>query len=584
MQTNHKTSNEILILLYEQFPALLAGLFTSTTAIFVYFKIFQETEANAFTLHLWYATFLVLILLRYFLYKAFQKEKPHLKKTTPWKWLFSLGVVFSGVLTGITPIIFLSDVNSVDTIFLSIIIFGTISGSLAALSSHLASYYLYTILTISPLSYLLFQTGEQFTIIAFTLIIFSLAHMFYARNIFKLNMASIEQRFENDSLIFQLKEQTKTAEKANLDKSRFLAATSHDLRQPLHSLSLFLEVLQTTLSNQKQKELMKKTKLSQEALVQQLNAIIELTQIDAGHVPVNNQKLDLKPFITNICDEFQLSARKSGCLIEYKIEDDTVDTDPLILSRITRNLISNAIQHCPNCRISIYTKTSSKTKQLIFKDNGPGIPLDKQKHIFSEFYQLNNPERDRNKGVGLGLSIVKRFTQLLDMPITLKSEPGAGSEFMLTLNNIVINDELNTPRTTTTEPLKVIDTELTGINVTLIEDDDAIRDAMTQTLTLWNCNLLSFKDSEEAMQIHKKTSTPKPDLIISDYRLLNNHNGLVAIQTLRKHYKKTIPAILISGDTTEQLKKSAKNHNIIVLYKPVQSQALKNSIITTLQS
>ena len=255
-----------------------------------------------------------------------------------------------------------------------------------------------------------------------------------ANNTFNIFQQSYEARWRQQALNKQLQIALQEAEIANRSKTRFLAAASHDLRQPIHTLSLFGAALGMQKLDDKSKEIAGNMDVALQALATQLDALLDISKLDAGVVPVNRTEIDLKTLLNRLHEEFKTEAIAKG--VSFSIEQDEVVyifTDELLLERVLRNLLSNAVKY--TCEGSIKVEVSSRDSQCIIHviDTGRGIPQQEFPHIFEEFYQLDNPERDKSKGLGLGLAIVKRLVDLLDIEIQLTSSPNVGTRFTLNI-------------------------------------------------------------------------------------------------------------------------------------------------------
>jgi signal transduction histidine kinase/CheY-like chemotaxis protein len=577
MNNEQRVRLERVELLYQQSPGLLVGLFFAGTAIFL-FVLLESSEVNLTVLYGWYLALINLIVVRAFLYKAFQRAEEKARYVIKWIGLFSFMVMLSGIIVGISSVLFLDFTDPVSIAFLSIIIFGTFSGSMGALSNFRFIYYLYGFLTIIPLAVMFYFEGHEFAYMSFLLSIVLAAHFFFANNMYKNIVSAIRQRFLNEELIKKLEKQTLIAEKANMEKSRFLAATSHDLRQPLHSLSLFLTVLNSKLTTEEQRQLLKKTQRSQEVLSTQLNSIIEMTQVDAGETVLNPTGFWLVPFLEDIVEEFKLLARQKSIELKVRLVDCYVYYDAILLARVIRNLISNVLQHCPNSTLLVALRKRAGRAELCFIDNGPGIPEKDQKHIYSEFFQLNNPERDRNKGMGLGLAIVKRLVELLNVSIELKSQLGKGTCFRLGLTQ----QDMQTESTGLLESLESEEHKVVNVAsneaslfIIVVDDDADILEAMRSVLKMWHHEVLLAPNLSVLMAQLNQDSYPMPDLLMVDYRLAENKTGVEVVSQVRTFFNKKIPAVIISGDTTLGLEMLVNIEDTDIFYKPLSEQTLK---------
>lgn len=363
-------------------------------------------------------------------------------------------------------------------------------------------------------------------------------------------------------------------ERSNLERSRFLAATSHDLRQPLHSLGLFLSVLKSRLNNDEQHGLLEKALHSQEVLSNQLNALMDMAHIDSGETPNNPSYFLLDEFVKSIVEEFRLLAEKKHIVFKFKLQKSVVCYDPIILARIVRNLVSNVLAHCPGSTLLIVLRYRRKRLELCFIDNGPGISRENREDVFSEFFQLNNPERNRNKGMGLGLAIVKRLVTLLGASIELRSKVGKGSVFKLILKEQpleLFSASQSMPKNFQNDEFF----DITGKFIFVLDDDQSILSAMREVLTLWGCEVLISDRYSKLKSLIENDSYPEPDLLMVDYRLNEELDGIEVIKALRSYFNANIPAVIVSGDVVLGLEQKLDISSAKVVYKPISEKVLK---------
>jgi len=382
----------------------------------------------------------------------------------------------------------------------------------------------------------------------------------------------INLRFENVNLIERLRQETdkaqaayREAELANLAKSKFLAAASHDLRQPIHAQGLFLEVIGRGALSVIQREMLANARATNKASAEMLNTLLDFSRIEAGVVVPHIQSVVLQTVLNKIESELAPVATAKGLVYRTRETRAATMCDPMLLELILRNLVSNAIRYTAKGGVLVACRQRSHEVWLEVWDTGVGIASEQQHEIFREFHQLGNPERDRNKGLGLGLAIVDGLTRMLGTRLTLASVPGRGSLFRLALpvpDAMPVND-VPVVESTAMVPL--------GLSVLVIDDDAAVRVGMVQLLRDWGCQCVAADNIEEAMEWARHN---RPDLLISDYRLRDQRNGAEAIATLRSLLGKDLPAVLITGDTAPERLREAQSSGVPLLHKPVTALAL----------
>jgi signal transduction histidine kinase len=362
------------------------------------------------------------------------------------------------------------------------------------------------------------------------------------------------------------------AEQSDAAKTRFLAAASHDLRQPIHSLSLLTAALGMQPLGERAKSITTSIAESVDALSTQFDSLLDVSKLDAGVVPVNNSDVDLTHLLERLSDSLKEQAESVGITIVVKCPPYAlVNTDPGLLESVLRNLITNALSHNQDCKLLLSAKSTATDWQLTVEDTGEGIPLDAQQHIFEEFYQVNNPERDRSKGLGLGLPIVKRLAELMSLEMQFSSRPGEGTRFMFSLP--FATGKIQTLPDDETPQVKFED-----LQVLVLDDEHSVRDAMKEVLEALGAVVATAQDTNEALDMITRQS---PDIALVDYRLRGNENGIKAVQKLRQKLP-GLPAIIVSGDTTPQRIKEMKEAGLLLLSKPVNEEALRNGFALVL--
>lgn len=384
---------------------------------------------------------------------------------------------------------------------------------------------------------------------------------------------SIELQFVNQALIVQLEQQKEAAEQASLAKSQFLAAASHDLRQPLHALELFAAVLTEKTRGTDNEPLLANVNRSLAALSGLFQSLLDVSRLDAGVIIPIVRDFDLgELFRTLIAENAPLAAAK-GLEISGVANSIRTHSDPALVERVLRNLLSNAIRYTPSGSVRLEAVNHGEQITIAVTDTGPGIPVDQQQEVFEEFVQLHNPERDRERGLGLGLAIVRRLATLLDTRIALDSAPGAGSTFSFTLP-AARHPESTAQDRRIQELSRTSAHQLTGRIILVIEDERAIRDAMRTLLDRWGCTILLAEDIPQALSA-VDASPALPDLVIADYRLRARVTGAEAIQAVENHLGTRLPGVIITGDTAPERIREAHAAGHALLHKPVQAAKLR---------
>ena len=370
------------------------------------------------------------------------------------------------------------------------------------------------------------------------------------------------------------------ADEANISKTRFLAAASHDMRQPLQAITAHADFL--ALSNtdpalaKSIKQLIEATRAMQEIL----EGLLGLSQLDTGTITPGMKAFSIDTLLSQLEDQYQPGALEKGLTFNVMPCTAVVQSDPTLLRVILQNLISNAIKYTQRGSVFIGCERRGDLLGIEVRDTGIGIPDAMKEIIFEEFYQLDNQARDRSRGTGIGLAIVKRIADLLNHPIHMNSVEGKGSGFSIHVPLVDVSLEETHP-----EPPLTVEMNSTpaGGSILLIEDDAVVLDANRILLTTLGYIVISASDAETAMRLIEPQS-PKPDLIIADYRLPDECMGTDLVQQLRTKAGSLIPAIIFTGDITLPGDTSALPDNSLLLQKPARAEELVQTINRLLES
>lgn len=358
------------------------------------------------------------------------------------------------------------------------------------------------------------------------------------------------------------------AEISGRAKTRFLAAASHDLRQPIHTLSLFSAALGMRDLDPRSTEIARNMDVAVSAMADQLDALLDISKLDAGVVSVDETSFDLSELLQQLREECHDRAASRDIEIQlHAPEVAMVSTDFTLLGRLLRNVLTNAVRHNSHCTVEVTVSPGQGCWHLRVADSGIGIVPEEQENVFEEFYQLDNPERDRDKGLGLGLAIVGRLEQLMGLDMKFESIPDHGTSFSF---DIPVGDTSNSRA-----PIGPAAAVLNPLQVLVIDDEAAVREGMTTLLEAMGCMVATAYSTESALA---SAQEQRPDLALVDYRLRKDDSGLKAINCLRAKYP-GLPAIMITADTAPHRLRQATESGVPVLIKPVLAETLKAAII-----
>lgn len=531
--------------------------------------------APAFWLGLWLLAALLVSLARLWLANQYRNLiQPH---DQHYRWIryFTLTSLCSGIVWGCAGFAFAASGGLAEQVILFVSIIGLAAGCIIITCYWLPSYFAYAIPSVGLTAiYLLWQPSLAFRALGLLVLMYLGVISRVAVNQSRHAYQAIQLRFENIELIEQLTEQKKLAEKADADKSRFLAAASHDLRQPLQAMQLYLSSLHPDQSLRKQPEVWAGMQKSMASLQSLFSSLLDLSRLDAGMLQPSMREFSLQAMLAGFIGEYQDQATQKGLQLIMPDNDVIVRSDPVLLENIVRNLLSNALRYSREGEVKLSWSVRECTQgasRVVFQvsDTGLGIPEHLLSEIFNEYFQVGNPERDKNNGLGLGLAIVRRLTRLLGCDIAVESVLGKGSLFALYIPAGTRAESLFD-----NQALPESAVEFSGRQVWVVDDEQIVREAMSHLLRKWGCIVHVFSDPNEVLEFSRMV-TSIPDLIISDYRLRGPENGAQLLLRLQQQLAAGFSGLIITGDTSPERLREAKSYNLPLMYKPIQELRLR---------
>lgn len=380
-----------------------------------------------------------------------------------------------------------------------------------------------------------------------------------------------ERTQELTTLNSQLEKATAEAQAANVGKTRFVAAASHDILQPLNAAKLFASSLVERLAGGDNEKLVRNVDASLEAVEEILNALLEISKLDAGAMKTEKSSFPISEILKPLQTELKPLAREKGLKLKIVQSDLNVYSDRQLLRRLIRNLASNAIKYTDKGGILIGCRRVGSDVRIVVMDTGPGIPADKQEVIFQEFTRLGKSVGNEH-GLGLGLSIVRRIAKVLGHELSMISNIDKGSRF-----SVKVPTAVKVPaRVTPISKKKPVTAAFGRLNVLVIDNDQAIIEGMTALLSGWGCRVMAAQTPGEARRKLKKSTLPI-DVILADYHL-DESDGLELIARLRTDAGQNIPAVLITADRSRDVIDKTKNLMAGYLNKPVKPAGLRAAI------
>jgi len=523
---------------------------------------------------LWLLAQVLVLALRIISYRQFKDNTQRAKRASLTWYYIALGQ-FSliGILWGLVPFIFLDFSSLINISAINLLLMGVVIGSVATGTIFFSLWLMYALPFVLAMSLAYFFSPiDEYNFLGWwylvTLFILSALARKTSQMVGQLNILQLQQT----QLANKLQIEKENAEKANISKSKFLASASHDLRQPVQAFTIIIETLQMQPLSNVAESLVDKLALCMNGLRSLFNGLLDISSLDAGTVEVSSSHIDIAVFCRELAETYKEQAEAKQIKLNVLVESEIVYTDPFLLKRILSNLLTNAILYTDKGNICLTARKDINTVIVSVSDTGKGIAETDKEKIFDEFHQLHNPERDRNKGLGLGLAICKRLANLLETDIQVQSTVNCGSSFSLQLP---LGEKEFCQ--TFAQPMIKSDTVLHG-NILLIDDEQDILDVMPALLLEWGAeNIETASDEKEAIALVKQGFLP--DVIISDFRLRENRTSLKALDAINKALGKQIPALLITGETDPESLAQIHEAALPVLHKPIIPSELKESLV-----
>lgn len=505
---------------------------------------------------------LLLSALRYFVYRRFKAATPEQRAQRLWPVLAIVFSAASGVLWGSAAIFLYPPHDPAYQIYLVLICAVIQMAPTAALACYLPTFYAYYIPCALPfLVRLVLQEDRAGWASAALLLMLMAATVTFARKYYV-------DFFEAVRLRLLIERQRDQVQVASQSKTRFLAAASHDLRQPLHAVTLFAEALENDLHDDAARSKQRGLLEAAHALQSLLDRLLDVSQLDAGGISARNSQFALNDVLSKLVREFAPLADERGLSLRVVATRCWTRSDPDLLENLLRNLLSNALRYTHRGGVVLGCRRRGKQVLVQVSDTGIGIAAMHQPHIFEEFYQVDNPERERNKGLGLGLSMVSRIARLLDVELHLVSTPLRGTTFTVALP--LTTAAINAPAHETV--ILLPNSSLQGRTILCIDNDAGIRDGWRALAATWQCELITAASEAEAIALLAIHSF---DLMILDYTLAQQRNGVEVAQAIEQRLMRRVPTLIVTGDISDQPKSAANRAGYLLAHKPLAPGKLK---------
>jgi signal transduction histidine kinase/CheY-like chemotaxis protein len=518
----------------------------------------------------WIAAMVIHTSLRLVLRAAFFRANPSDGEWKRWADRFLVGAVAGALTWGIGSLWLLAPGHlDLQLLFVATLI-AVIYGAISAFGSYLPAFFALFLPAFLPVVAWFLWQGD--------LIHYAIAGMFVAwvptvgalaRRYSRSLEEALRLRFVNAALVEDLTAQKAIAEQASLAKSRFLASASHDLRQPVHALGMFVGALRSHRLQARSRALIDQVDASVAALDGLFTSLLDISRLDAEAVQNQPADIAVQPLLDRVCRDLAAEAEAKDIGLIVVPTRAAVRSDPLLLERVMRNLIGNAVRYTASGAVLVGCRRRGDNLSLEVWDTGPGIAPEQREAGFEEFFQVSNPDRDRSKGLGLGLPIVRRLTDILSHPLAMQSEPGKGTVFRVLAPRAMAAGA----------PVEVIEPSFAappGGLILAIDDEQAIRAAMRELLSGWGHQVLAVSGGASAL--HAVNGGARPDLIICDFRLRDGESGIAVIEALCERLGGDVPAILLTGDTAPENLRLALASGYPLLHKPLAHARLRAAV------
>jgi signal transduction histidine kinase len=589
-ELTERVHREQVRILYEQLPYSITG--TVIAVVFLAAVMWDIASRNAIVgwvlcmaaNQLWRAALLV----------RFRRRRIDSHDVERWAHYWAAGSLISGCLWGAASFLFFVTDSPAHQAFLIVLLFGVVAAAVLLIGIHMPSFYGFVVPALVPIVLRnLIEGGAAHYVLAFVATVTTLAIVSFGRNYNRTLMESLRNRFENEALANRLVQQNlelerakeaadtarSDAEIANRSKTQFFAAASHDLRQPLHAMGLFAAALSDRVHDPEVQQVVHSINASVDALEGLFNELLDISKIDAGVIKPALSHFALAPLLERLRMDFEPEAFERRLVLRVVPTRLFVHSDPVLLERILRNLIANALRYTWQGGVVVGARRRGREASIEVWDTGVGIEPEERQRVFEEFYQIGNPERNSRKGLGLGLSIVKRLTTLLDAPLAMSSVRGRGSVFRV---RVPLGRQPEAGPAAA-RASRVAPGGLTDRVIVVVEDEPAVLQGMEVLLKGWGATVVACSAVPELLE-RIAALEDAPDLIIADYRLREGGVGTDAIKALRTRFDCAIPAIIVSGSTTPAHLDEARAMDAHLLLKPVMPAKLRSLINFKLKS
>lgn len=508
--------------------------------------------------------------------RAFVRSQPPDEELAPWARWYTLSALLSGVMWALSFLLFAHPEKPITVTLTLSCLYAVAAGSTLAGAYHPQSILMLIIPPLVAMLGKLALTGEfEYILLALVSVLYGVVMIGFCRVQSREVEESFRIRFENDELVRQLAreraeadEARKAAEEANLAKSQFLAAASHDLRQPLYALSLFSSSLDTLKLDHDGQGVVRRIQDSIQAMEGSFEGLLDLSKLEAGVITPRLEPVLIDDLFDRVSQVFRPLALERGLDLRLRSDGEVVMSDAALAEQVIGNLVSNAIRYTEAGGVLIAARRRGAALRIEVRDTGRGIAEEDLQRIFGDYVQLANPQRDRQRGLGLGLAIAQRAVALLGSKIEVTSRPGRGSCFAFGLPLATGEHRVAAP---VASPAAIARDP--GLPLLVIEDDENVRAALVDLLGRWGLAFEDFGTAEDALA--RVAAGGRFGLVLTDQRLPGEMSGLDFVRRLRRDLADAPPAIIITGEVDSPLLRAAADDGVVILHKPLQAARLR---------
>ncbi|MGU7775461.1 ATP-binding response regulator [Burkholderia sp. MR1-5-21] len=567
---------ELVNTLYRQSPPILFGniAVVSLTTFLLWGEVSQRSLLG------WAAAIYVLTGIRIVMVWRDRRTAEHPVETAMRRARrYVLFAGLSGCLWGAMGVLFFAPHNTIVTALICIVLAGMTGGSVASLSSWWPTYIAYALPTVLPFAIRSFAYGNAlFSVLGFLSLFLLGVNLAFSRTLQRTVRDAVSLRFENVDLIRQLTEEKERAELANRSKSQFLAAASHDLRQPTHALGLYIATLRAmarapTVEREALDDIAERLRTALKGMSQLLNVLLDISRLDAGVIDAEPRRFPLQQELDALENQFRQAALTKGLALKIRPTSIWLETDAVLLHTTLSNVLSNAVRYTHRGGILVACRPRGADVEIQVFDTGIGIEADQLPNIFREFYQIGNAARDREQGLGLGLAIVQRTAVLIGASVRVRSTAGRGSLFSVRLAAIQhaqprdagMDERSRDPDSGRRRTLKTI---------LVVDDDRDVLAGMQTLLQAWGHTVVAAQSLERAVEL-ATSNRAVLDMIVTDFRLAMHVTGADVVHVVFRVIGREIPAIIITGDTSPEGIHAASSSGFSVMHKPLDPQEMR---------